>query len=221
MPDDDLGDSGRDGDADLLEWAIAGRPAEGQAASGDLAAVQVTDDRWVLAVVDGLGHGPAAADAANRAIRAIEGAQEEPLTSLLVSVHRSLVESRGAAATVAVIERDSGVMSWLGVGNVEGIVVRRGERARPRNHGVFLHGGVLGKELPPLKQPEGLQLVDGDRIAIATDGVRADLAEELERELTVDRLAHQILTDATPSDDAVVLVACYRSTAGAARSHEA
>lgn len=216
MPDDRVGsprgadDAGTDGAGDQLEWAVAGRPAEGQAASGDLATVQVTEHTWVLAVVDGLGHGPAAVDAANRAAQAIEKAQEQPLTSLLASVHRSLQESRGAAATIAVVERDSGVMRWLGVGNVEGIVVRRDERARPRNHGVFLHGGVLGKELPQLKQPEGLQLADGDRIAIATDGVRADLAEELERELTVNRLADQILTGATPSDDAVVLVARYR-----------
>lgn len=196
-----------------LDWAVVGWPARGQTASGDVATVQVSGDYCVLAVIDGLGHGPEAATAANQALEAIQGNPSQSLTTMLRSVHRSLVQSRGATATVAFVEGPTGAMRWLGVGNVEGVVVRRDKEARPRNHGVFLHSGVLGKELPALKQPEVLHLQDGDRIAIATDGVRIDLADALKRDLTVDRLAEQILTEgATPTDDALVLVACYRSS---------
>lgn len=196
-----------------LDWAIAGRPAQGQDDTGDIASVQAVGDRCVLAVIDGLGHGPEAATAANRAIQAIADDPAQPLTTLLQSAHRNLVESRGAAATLAILDGPTGELRWMGVGNVEGVVVRRDEDARPRNHGVFLRSGVLGRELPSLRQPEPLQLQDGDRIAFATDGVRVDLAEALQRDLAVDRLAEQIVADhATPADDAVVLVARYRST---------
>lgn len=201
--------------SDHLDWAIAGRPAQGEHDTGDIAAVEISGERCVLVVVDGLGHGPEAADAARKAVDAISHDPTLTPAALLEAAHRSLLDSRGAAATVAVVDGPSGELHWMGVGNVEAVVVRRDEETRPRNHGVFLRSGVLGRDLPQLRQPGPLVLQDRDRIALATDGIRVDLAEALQSDLAVDKLAEQILVDhATPSDDAVVLVACYRAPPG-------
>jgi len=196
----------------FLDWAVAGRPLAGQAVSGDLAAVQVTRSRCVIAVIDGLGHGPEAAAAATLAAGVIERHRAEPLDAMLLLVHEHLSESRGAAATLAIVDGDTGRMDWLGVGNVDGMVIRADETARPRTSGVFLCRGILGYQRPNIRIAEPVQLQDGDCIVIATDGVRGDLAADLRHETPVDRMATALLdAHATPDDDALVFVARYRA----------
>jgi phosphoserine phosphatase RsbX len=200
------------GETPFLEWAVAGRPMPGQKRSGDLATLQATSARCVLAVIDGLGHGPEAAEAAERAARVIEENPAEPLDALVLLVHEELTSSRGAAATVAVIDGASGRMDWVGVGNVDGMVVRADDTARPRTLGVFLCRGVLGYRLPELHLSPSVQLEPGDCIVIATDGVRGDLTGTVRYEQPVDRIAHTILIDsAIPDDDALVFVGRFRS----------
>jgi len=203
-------------DDSFLEWAVASRPMVGQALSGDIATVQSSSSRCVLAVIDGLGHGPEAAAAATTAARIVERNRAEPVEALLLLAHEHLAESRGVAATLAIIDGDTGRMDWLGVGNVNGVVLRADDTARPRTYPVFLCRGVLGYLLPNLHLAEPVQLTDGDCIVIATDGVRGDLTASLRAEMPVTRLAEKILADqAIPDDDALVFVARYHGNAAA------
>jgi len=205
------------GDDSFLDWAVAGRPMDGQALSGDVATVQTSSSRCVLAVIDGLGHGPEAAAAATTAARIVETNRAEPVEALLLLAHEHLAESRGVAATLAIIDGDTGRMDWLGVGNVNGVVLRADDTARPRTYGVFLCRGVLGYLLPNLHVAEPVQLTNGDCIVIATDGVRGDLTASLRPEVPVTRLAETILAEqATPDDDALVFVGRFHTPAPAA-----
>lgn len=198
------------GDDSFLDWAVASRPITGETLSGDIATVQASSSRCVLAVIDGLGHGAPAAAAAADAARVVEQNRAEPIVAMLLLLHERLADSRGVAATVATIDGDTGRMEWLGVGNVNGVVVRADESARPHTHGVFLCRGVLGYLLPSLHVPEPLQLAPGDLVVIATDGVRGDLTAALRPDLPVQRLAETILeTQATIDDDALVFVGRY------------
>jgi len=196
----------------FLDWAVAGRPMAGQAVSGDLAAVQVTRSRCVIAVIDGLGHGPEAAAAAALAAGVVERHRAEPLEAMLLLVHEHLGESRGAAATLAIVDGDTGRMDWLGVGNVDGMVIRADQAARPHTSGVFLCRGILGYQQPNIRPQEPIQLHDGDVVVIATDGVRGDLAADVRHDTPVDRMATALLdAHATPDDDALVFVARFRA----------
>jgi serine phosphatase RsbU (regulator of sigma subunit) len=200
----------------FLDWAVAGRPLPGQPVSGDLAVVQVTRSRCVIAVIDGLGHGPEAAKAATLATGVIERHRAEPPEAMLLLVHEHLAESRGAAATLAIVDGDTGRMEWLGVGNVDGLVIRADKTVRPRTIGVFLCRGILGYQQPNIRPQEPVQLENGDYIVIATDGVRGDLAADVRHETPVDRMATALLdAHATPDDDALVLVARYRAAPAA------
>jgi len=191
---------------------VAGRPMAGQAVSGDLAAVQVTRSRCVIAVIDGLGHGPEAAAAAALAAGVVERHRAEPLEAMLLLVHEHLGESRGAAATLAIVDGDTGRMDWLGVGNVDGMVIRADQAARPHTSGVFLCRGILGYQQPNIRPQEPIQLHDGDVVVIATDGVRGDLAADVRHDTPVDRMATALLdAHATPDDDALVFVARFRA----------
>ena len=198
-------------DTAFLEWAVASRPMAGQTLSGDIATVQTSHARAVIAVIDGLGHGVEAAAAAQVALDVIDRHRAEPLEALLLLAHERLAESRGVAATVAIVDAEAGQMEWLGVGNVNGALLRADEAARPRSHGVFLCRGVLGYLLPRLHVTPPLPLTPGDTLVIATDGVRGELTGSLRAEVPVGRLAETILAQqATADDDALVLVARYR-----------
>jgi negative regulator of sigma-B (phosphoserine phosphatase) len=202
----------------FLDWAVASRPMVGQTLSGDIATVQSTSSRCVLAVIDGLGHGPEAAAAANTAAQVVERNRAEPVEAMLLLAHEHLAESRGVAATLAVIDGETGRMDWLGVGNVNGVVQRADETARPRTYGVFLCRGVLGYLLPALHVADPVQLTHGDCIVIATDGVRGDLTGSLRPKAPVARLAETILAkQGTVDDDALVFVARYHGADGHAR----
>ena len=90
-------------------------------------------------VIDGLGHGPEAADAAElcarRGARARRGRRAQ---ELLQACHEALLETRGVVMTVAWFDLERSQLSWAGVGNVDARLVRsgpgaaRGRRARLR-----------------------------------------------------------------------------------------
>lgn len=198
-------------DHPFVDWAVASRAKPGEALSGDLATVHADKERCVLAVIDGLGHGPKAAAASEVMVGVVREHRHESPERLLLLAHRSLAGTRGVTATIAVIDVTLGHMTWLGVGNVNGALVRADSRARPRTHGVFLCRGVLGHQLPSLHHPEVLELRRGDCIVINTDGVQGDVATAAQAQTPVDRIAHAILDKgAMANDDALVLVARYR-----------
>lgn len=202
------------GDDPPLTWAVAGRAKQGENVSGDQFTVHVAGRRVVIAVIDGLGHGPEAETAARRAIEVVDNHPAEPLDALILLAHRELSETRGVAATMAAIDGKTGAMSWLGVGNVDGVLIRAEAATRPRTRGAFLVGGVLGYRVGSLHLPEPITLQDGDVLLLATDGVHANLAEVARLDKPVDRLAGMILAKySRPDDDALVLAARYQAPA--------
>jgi serine phosphatase RsbU (regulator of sigma subunit) len=204
----------------FIDWAVASRPMAGEVLSGDVATVQTSDDRAVIAVIDGLGHGAEAAAAAQVAAAVVEKHRAEPLEALLLLAHEQLTDSRGVAATLAIVDGATGRLEWLGVGNVNATLLRADPAARPRSHGVFLCRGVLGYLLPNLHVTEPLALEPGDLMVVATDGVRGHITAPARPDVPVARLAETILADqATADDDALVLVARYRGPGGTTASH--
>src|SRR5262245_48614838 len=161
-----------------LETGWATRAMPGETESGDRHIVVMHSDGALVAVIDGLGHGHTAAQAAEAAQRFLEHGSRAPLPVLLEQAHAALRTTCGAVMSVVSIERRTGAMSWLGVGNVEAIVVRAAADARPRFNYLLMRGGVVGKALPPLRV-SGLQLVPGDALVLATDGVRSGFELQL------------------------------------------
>jgi negative regulator of sigma-B (phosphoserine phosphatase) len=198
-----------------VDWSVASRPKPGEALSGDVATACVRDGRLVMAVIDGLGHGAEAAAAASLAAAAVEEHAAEEPAALLAKVHTRLAGSRGAAATVVALDLATGRLAWLGVGNVDGVVVRSDATARPAVHGVFLAAGVLGAQLPSLRPMGPIDLRHGDTVVVATDGVRADLADVGRASLRAADLAEAILAKhGEANDDALVLVARWLDPGG-------
>jgi len=74
-------------------------------------------------VVDGLGHGAGAADAADMAVRHFAPQPSRTPGVHLAILHEALRSTRGAAAAVACIDRRSRTVTFAGVGNVTGAIV--------------------------------------------------------------------------------------------------
>lgn len=200
--------------ASLIEHALAQRPFRGEDLSGDRAVAQGFPGGVLLAAIDGLGHGEAAAAAAAIAAETLEAhAGDEPL-ALVRRCHEALKHTRGAAMSLASVDSTEGMMCWLGVGNVDGLLLRT-SGAQPMREALLTRGGVVGYQLPPLRAAP-LPIGSGDLLIFTTDGIRSAFAAELPpgdpllRRLDVQQIADRILARfGKPSDDALVLVARY------------
>jgi negative regulator of sigma-B (phosphoserine phosphatase) len=192
-----------------LDWSVATRAFPGETQSGDHYIVTRTSTGWLLAVADGLGHGPQAAAAGRIFTEVVERHIEEQPVTLIRLCHEALRATRGSAGTVVTIDRARSLLSWVGVGNVEG-VIRHADPAAPTAEYITMRGGIVGYRLPDL-QSALLRLQDGDTLALATDGINGDFVEALSARQRPDVLALHILDRyAKATDDALVLVARWR-----------
>lgn len=193
----------------LVDWSIASRPIAGEVVSGDLHLVKPLDRGVLLAVVDGVGHGDEATAAAQSAVAILESHANESVISLVRRCHEALTESRGVVMTVASVNALENTITWLGVGNVEGRVLRADRSATHPAEAVLLRGGLVGYQLPAL-QASVIPVAKGDVLILATDGVRDTFADKLLTSETPEHMARHILErHFKGTDDALVLVARY------------
>lgn len=197
----------------FLEWGSAGRPMPGETESGDQYVVHPVPGGALLAVVDGLGHGPSAAAAARDAITTLQAHAQEPLVPLVAHCHSALRRTNGVVMTLAVFHAGDNTLTWLGVGNVEGLLIRAAVHAHPSHDTVLHRGGVVGYQLPTLRA-EHLTVAPGDMLIFATDGLRSQFADGLDLAMPPHQIADCVLAaHAKPTDDALVLVVRFGAVA--------
>lgn len=93
-------------------------PKEGEEVSGDSWGVCEVDGGIQLLVVDGLGHGLLASEAAALAVKAFNATQGRAPVDVLRALHPPLRGTRGATVGVATIDTRSGVVTFGGIGNI-------------------------------------------------------------------------------------------------------
>ena len=192
-----------------IEWGVASRALPGQPASGDLNVVKSFPDGVLIAALDGLGHGEEAAIAAAVAAATLQTYAAEPVTDLVQRCHEALRATRGVAMSIASFCVSRGLLTWLGVGNVEGVLLRRGFLRAKTEVPLLLRSGVVGFHLPSL-DVEVLPISAGDTLIFATDGIHSDFARGLARNCPPQKAADKILArHGKTTDDALVLVVRY------------
>ena len=193
----------------LIHWGVATLALQGQSESGDLHLVQVVKDGVLVAVVDGLGHGEEAAAAARLAVTTLEKYAEEPPLSLLQRCHLALKGSRGVVMSLARFDAPRGTMTWLGVGNVEGVLHHVDWSERSARASLITRGGIVGSEVPAV-QAAVIPVGAGDTLVFATDGIGSGFLSDVTVRDEPQRLADQILArHGKGTDDALDFVARY------------
>jgi negative regulator of sigma-B (phosphoserine phosphatase) len=192
-----------------LEWGVADAAMMGQQSSGDLHVVCARGDGAVVAVVDGLGHGPEAQVAAQRAVATIDQHCDQSVISLIRLCHKALIGTRGVAMSIASFNALDDTLTWLAIGNVEGVLLRADPMAQPARESVVMRGGVIGYELPIVRAAVTV-VAPGDLLVFATDGIESSFTDQLSASRPPQRLADQILAEhGKGTDDALVFVARY------------
>ena len=193
----------------LVHWGVATLALEGQTESGDLHLVKPVKDGVLIAVLDGLGHGEEAAVAARLAVSTLERYADEPPLSLLQRCHVALKGSRGVVMSIARFDASRGTMTWLGVGNVEGVLHHADWSERSGRASLVTRGGIVGGEIPAV-QAAVIPVQASDVLVFATDGIGTGFLADVSAREEPQRLADQILARyGKGTDDALVLVAKY------------
>jgi hypothetical protein len=174
---------------------------------GDRHIVKSFADGVLLGAVDGLGHGAEAARAARMATSVLEHYAAEPVTQMLQRCHDQLSRTRGVSLCVASLTMPDQMLTWLGVGNVQAIVLHVATpESEPRTDVMIPSPGVVGYRFPTLR-PESIKLRPNDVTIFATDGVESHFTTELRPIGTPQRMAELILAQyGKETDDALVLV---------------
>ena len=193
---------------ELFDWAIASRAvADGEC--GDLSLVVPHRRGVVLAVVDGLGHGSAAATAARRAGEVLRLSPDADVGALLTRCHDALQHTRAAAMALASVTVDNNSMRWLAVGSVQGFRWRTDAAGQRELRPLVVHSGLVGDRISPIKAST-VPLQSGDVLIMATDGVRRSFGHDIIAVGSVQATANHIIEQhSADADDALVLVARY------------
>lgn len=153
--------------ASRLETGSVCLARAGESQCGDAIAVRAAGGRVHVLVVDGLGHGPDAAAAAAAAVKVFhEDTWETPLHGMEL-MHGALHGTRGAAAGLATVDIDGGVVTFCGAGNVEAVVLH-GDESRH----LISQNGTVGRQVRTLREYTE-SWAQSDLLVMHSDGLRS------------------------------------------------
>ncbi|MFA4835248.1 MAG: hypothetical protein WC749_04165 [Dehalococcoidia bacterium] len=210
-----------------MDLGIAARPKRGESLSGDAYFVGECDGTVFLAVIDGIGHGEHANSTANKATLFLAKHLHLDLIAMIRGCHQELRGSRGAVIGLVSINKSGNVLSYAGIGNIEGRLIKEGSapaeertcatacpskdalnagETKKVRHLISMNG-IVGCNL---RKVTGFQHTchTGDTIAMFSDGIssRIDLSEFLPAD-DLQKAAEKILDKHGKDDDATILLA--------------
>lgn len=175
-------------------------PKLGERANGDAVVVcNGAGERLLIGVIDGLGHGPIAAEASSAAVTRLKReALEQGVQALMMHVHDALKGTRGAAATLCLLNGRK--LEACAVGNVQLLCTNT-------SIPLVLSAGVLGARVTKYRVCEA-QLNKAARIAIYSDGISSRLrSDEIRTGTASEACKVTIERHRKKEDDATILVA--------------
>ncbi len=197
-----------------IEWAAVRRPRPGEEVCGDHpVALEIGPSAALFGVIDGLGHGEGAQDAALCAVDTIEEVRTEPLDVVMQRCNRALTQTRGVAMTLARIDFGTDTMSWIGVGNVTAnLVVKRPTGVEVRAS-ALLAGGIVGYRMPNTLLTHQVSINTGDLLIIASDGIAEDHLQTIDFAAQATSIAEELVGKyGKETDDALVVAVRHRGS---------
>ncbi len=138
---------GRSSKLDRTQIAGIAVPYPGERFCGDAWTCHRSPDRTLILVVDGLGHGFDASEAAQEAVATFKKRVDAHPGEMLSYVHEALRKTRGAVAAVAEIRPGEGKLVYAGAGNIAATVLSGGT-----SRSLVSHNGTLGVTIPRVQE---------------------------------------------------------------------
>jgi anti-sigma regulatory factor (Ser/Thr protein kinase) len=142
-------------------------PKRGELECGDDWGIVVDDGRAMIVVADGLGHGPAAAEASRRAVAIGVEHSSDPPGMLVAALHAGLRSTRGAAVAVAELNMRDSTLRYAGLGNISASVASPAE-----SKSLVSLNGIAGHEMRKV-QEFPYEWPDGGLLVMHSDGLSA------------------------------------------------
>ena len=144
-------------------------PIANEPVSGDSWAMHREQERILLTVVDGLGHGPGAAAASQQAIKTFKATVKRTPVEIVKAIHVALQGTRGAAVGIALIDIPTHKLTFAGVGNIEGAIYVDEHVSR-----FVSHNGTAGYEIGHPKE-FSYDCPDGAIVVLSSDGCTSQI----------------------------------------------
>jgi anti-sigma regulatory factor (Ser/Thr protein kinase) len=155
----------RFGDPMALRYGGVNVAYPGEIDSGDAWHIAFERNDIAVMVVDGLGHGTLAAEAARTAIAAFSSSPFDAPIEIMTRANALMSKTRGGAAACARLSSDR--LSYVGIGNISGSLV-----STQRSQGLVSHNGTLGMH-QRRSQPLEYTRDPGAILVMHSDGVSA------------------------------------------------
>ena len=123
----------------IFEIGVVSEPISGESECGDGWGTRTFPNGTAVMVVDGLGHGILAAEAAREAERVLARSQHTAPHNIIEDIHDALKKTRGAAGALARIDLQERRLYFSGIGNVSASIIGPGS-----SRGLASHNGTLG-----------------------------------------------------------------------------
>lgn len=186
-----------------MQYGVISIPILGSRVNGDGYVIREFDNKALICVIDGLGHGEKAYEVAQKAVDAIQQHWASGLPDIIESCHKALLRTRGGVIGLAKVNFETSELSYLGVGNI-GIRVFGRNLVKP-----FSAPGIVGHHFKNLKV-QRFPYCRGDTLTLYSDGVSDRFHsswKELEREEVQDTAEAINRLFGKDHDDTTIIVA--------------
>lgn len=126
-----------------LEIGIVSKAKQGFELNGDAYVIKNNHQHWLVAVIDGVGHGPQAHKAAFLAKQYVESHVSQSLHGLFHGVEQACQGSNGVVMAIAQFDLTNDQLSFASIGNIEAKLIGRGDMPH-----LPVRRGILGRHAP-------------------------------------------------------------------------
>lgn len=184
-----------------MAHGVVCRPSEGEHVCGDAFVIVDEEEETLLAVIDGVGHGKKAAEAAVIAKKYIENHTSNDLDVILQGCHNVLKTTRGAVIGIARVDLRQRRIQFSGIGNIRIRILSEPSIS------LFSVPGILGANVRKYRVLEH-NFHDELFVLLHSDGISSRIdASSIHLGGSPQKIAEEIaMKCGKPIDDATVLI---------------
>lgn len=161
-----LHDNSNHGQHSPFDFGVVSRPKPGESANGDSFIIKHIRNATLVGVIDGVGHGVLAYQAANAARQYVERHADLSLLEIFKGVDRACSSTRGVVMALAIFDWSQKSFRFASVGNIE-VSVQHGNYEKPK---FIVRRGIVGKHAPQPVITEN-EWHAGNILALHSDGL--------------------------------------------------